>query len=74
MRQFTAAAFFVLPALLLCVSCTFPDNDPEPLTPPFQESVNRQSAENAGKPVKDTDAVNMMIYFCLNTILPLVRS
>jgi len=61
MRLSLSAAASVLLFLFFCVSCTCLEDEPEPLTPPFQESVDRQSAENAGKPVKDTDAVNMMI-------------
>ena len=55
---------FLLAASLifLLTSCMgFFESGPEPQTPPFSEKVVNQSVQIGNAPVKDTDAVNMMV-------------
>ena len=51
-----------LPALLLLSACAgWFESGPEPVTPPFRETMATQSVRIGAAPVKDTDAINMMI-------------
>ena len=51
-----------VPAILLLTSCAgWLESGPEPATPPFREKLATQSVNIGAKPVKDTDAINMMI-------------
>ena len=61
--MFRFACFILfIPALVLLTSCMgWFESGPEPLTPPFTETVPAQSVKFGVGPVKDTDAVNMMI-------------
>ena len=61
--MFRFACFILfIPALVLLTSCMgWFESGPEPLTPPFTETVPVQSVKFGAGPVKDTDAVNMMI-------------
>lgn len=61
--MFRFACFILfIPALVLLTSCMgWFESAPEPLTPPFEEIVSAQSVKFGAGPVKDTDAVNMMI-------------
>ena len=49
-------------AFALLPSCTgWLENDPAPARPPFEENIETQSVKIGNSPVKDTDAINMMI-------------
>ena len=51
-----------VPAILLLTSCAgWFESGPEPVTPPFREKLATQSVNIGPEPVKDTDAINMMI-------------
>ena len=61
--MFRFACFILfIPTLVVLTSCMgWFESGPEPLTPPFTETVPVQSVKFGAGPVKDTDAVNMMI-------------
>lgn len=60
---------FALFAVLLTSCASLFDSAPVPETPPFPEKINPQSAKNSGAPVKDANAVDMMVTSLTMTLI-----
>ncbi len=57
-----ACFILLIPALISLTACIgWFESGPEPLTPPFEEEIASQSVRVGTEPVKDVDAINMMI-------------